>query len=491
MSKVVLNEVRRGAYLDSVALMRISQVVRCLEQIEEATLMMGTPANKEIMADAGILSEVGRAAGGSDLVIAVRAQNAPAAKAGLAAALAQLDAPALPHARGVGWRPRTLQSAAAALRGANVALISVPGEYAAAEARKAIRAGLHTMIFSDNVPIEAEAELKLEARDLGVLVMGPDCGTAIISGTPLAFANRVSRGTVGIVGASGTGIQEVACLIDRMGGGISHAIGTGGRDLNSAVGGITAQLAVDALARDHGTERIVLIAKPQGDDVARLVLDRLQSSAKPAVACFLGASRLDLPDNVRQAFTLKEAAFAAMGASPECAKPGAPRAKPGGILGLFAGGTLCAEAQVIFRDEGFPVASNAPVAGVPKSRSGPCLMLDLGSDEYTLGRPHPMIDPDMRNGLLKEALERDDLGVILLDLVIGHGAHPNPAAEIAAAVRAHRRENGPVVICSVTGTERDPQVLSRQENECRSVDIAVAPSNADAARWALAAARGG
>ena len=491
MNAVVVNEIRKGSYLDSVALMRISRTIGQLDQVEEATLMMGTPANLEIMAAAGLLSDAGVVAEGGDLVIAVRAENAAAAKAAVSAASAQLDAPAAHRENGEIWRPRTLRSAVSTLPGANVALISVPGAFAAAEARKAIRNGLHAMIFSDNVSIEDEVELKREAHGLGVLVMGPDCGTAIISGTPLAFANCVSRGPVGIVGASGTGIQEVACLIDRMGGGISHAIGVGGRDLKSEVGGITTLMAIDALARHRETERIVVIAKPPGTGVARAVLDRLCASAKPAIVCFLGTAEIDLPDNVRQVFTLKDAAAAAMDWSAEQAERVALPERVGGVLGFYAGGTLCAEAQVIFRDAGLPVTSNAPVAGASNGCEGSCVMLDLGDDEFTLGRPHPMIDPGVRDGPLQEALGRTDIGAVLVDVVIGRGAHPDPAAWLADSVLAHRRKSGPAVICAVTGTEKDPQVLSNQEAELRSAGILVAPSNADAARWALAVTRGG
>ena len=491
MTSIVLNEVRKGFYLDSVALMRISRTLGRLEQVDEATLMMGTWANKEIMAAAGILSDSGSMAGGGDLVIAVSAETAEAANAAMAQAAELLEGPGRRTSSGEAWKPRTLRSAMSEFHEANLALISVPGAFAAAEARKAIRNGLHAMIFSDNVSIEDEVELKREARNLGVLVMGPDCGTSIISGTPLAFGNRVSQGPVGIVGASGTGIQEVACLIDRMGGGITHAIGVGGRDLHAEVGGLTTQTAIDALIRDHGTARIVVIAKHPGDGIARVVLDRLQVSRKPAVLCFLGAADLKLKGNVQQVFTLKDAAAAALDGSFERADAVALPARAGGILGLYAGGSLCAEAQAIFRDEGLSVVSNAPIAGVSNARGGSCEILDLGDDKFTVGRPHPMIDPGVRDDPLREALGRKDLGAILIDVIIGYGSHPDPAGWLAETAMSHRQENGPAVICSVTGTEGDPQVLSRQESALRNAGIVVAPSNADAARWALSVTREG
>ena len=491
MNAVVANEVRKGFYLDSVALMRISRTIGRLEEVEEASLMMGTPANREIMSAAGLLAAEGADARGGDLVIAVRAANESSAMDALAAASEQLDSPSERAASCEAWRPRTLRSAASVLPGANVALISVPGAFAAAEARKAIRRGLHAMIFSDNVSIEDEVALKNEALGLGLLVMGPDCGTSIISGTPLAFANNVARGPIGVVGASGTGIQEVTCQIDRMGGGISHAIGVGGRDLKSEVGGVATLMAIDSLADDPETKCIVVISKPPGEDVAATVLERLRISEKPAVACFLGSAKLELPANVRQAFSLSEAAAAAMGRDFERSDGAELPARSGGIAGLYTGGTLCAEAQVILRDAGLPVSSNAPVANVAESREGSCLLLDLGDDEFTRGRPHPMIDPGVRDESLIEALSRNDIGIVLVDVVIGQGAHSDPASRLSETVRAHGRANGPAIVCAVTGTELDPQVLSDQESKLRSAGIVVAPSNADAVRWALASLRRG
>lgn len=494
MSAVVINQVRKGFYMDSVALMRLSRAVAAAEGVEEAALMMGTPANRAILVDAGLLAEAGAKAGGGDLIIGIRAASEAAARAALAEAEAQLDKPAQRSGDAEVWRPRTLRSAVAAMPDANLALISVPGDFAAAEARKAIRRGLHAMIFSDNVTLSDEVALKREARELGCLVMGPDCGTAILAGTPLAFANEVPRGPIGIIGASGTGIQEVTCLIGNMGGGISHAIGVGGRDLKAEVGGLSTLTAIDALTEDPGTERIVLIAKPPADAVARAVLDRLGECGKPSVVCFMGAAPMQVPGSVRQVFTLKDAALAALDREDQEAAESRAEQRAGSILGLFSGGTLCAEAQVILRDAGLSVRSNAPVAGVleiSQADDPGHVILDLGDDDYTRGRPHPMIDPAVRDQPMIEALERTDLAVLLVDVVIGYGAHADPAGHLAALVTAHRTEGGPAIIASVTGTEADPQRRSAQAAKLEAAGIAVAPSNADAARWALAAAGGG
>ena len=252
---------------------------------------------------------------------------------------------------------------------ASLALISVPGDFAVAQARKAIRHGLDVMIFSDNVALSEEAALKREARELGRLVMGPDCGTAIINGVPLAFANCVNRGNIGLIGASGTGMQEISCLIDRYGGGISHAIGVGGRDLNATVGAISTLMALDALIADTTTEKIVLVSKPPPKDVAARVLERIGQSNKPAIICFIGADEMAMPANATQVATLKAAASSATGRANDETTPLDPAVKVPPtkrlIKGLFSGGTLCAEAQVLLRSAGESVCSNAPIPGVP------------------------------------------------------------------------------------------------------------------------------
>ncbi|HEX6981022.1 MAG TPA: acyl-CoA synthetase FdrA [Alphaproteobacteria bacterium] len=495
MSGTVLNEVRKGFYLDSVALMRLSRRIAGMPGIVEAALMMGTPSNKRILQDAGLLSDTGAAANGNDLVIGIKAHSDEAARAALAEAISQLEMPRRSAAEQTTWRPRTIRAAVKAMPDANVALISVPGDFAAAEARKALRRGLHVMIFSDNVAVEQERALKEEARSLGRLVMGPDCGTAIINGVPLAFANRVPRGDIGIVGASGTGIQEVTSLIAAAGGGISHAIGVGGRDLSQAVGGITTLMAIDALDSDPATRRIVLISKPPHPDVARTVLARVARSTKPFTVCFIGAKDADLPPNAHFAATLKAAAEDALGgraigADASLSVPAYAR-RAGIVVGLYSGGTLCAEAQLVLARHGRKVASNAPVPGShPLSGAGDGIdrIVDLGADEFTRGRPHPMIDPSVRDDMLRETLKDRRVGAVLIDVVIGFGAHPDPAGHLASIV-ADASRDGPPIIGSVTGTEDDPQVRSRQIATLERAGVIVAPSNAQAAELALAACR--
>jgi FdrA protein len=484
---VVLNEVRRATYLDSIVLMRISRQVAALPGVEEAGLIIGTPANKEILRDAGILGPEGARAEPSDLILALRASDARAGAAALANARALIDQPVVSGGAATLESARTIRAAVQRLPAANLALISVPGDFAIAEARKALELGLHVMIFSDNVPIADEAALKRDARERGVFVMGPDCGTAIIAGVPLGFANVVPRGDIGIIGASGTGIQEVSCLIARAGRGVSHAIGTGGRDLKAEVGAITTLMAIDALDADDATAHIVLISKPPAASVIGTVLDRVARSPKPFTICFLGAEELELPANARAATTLREAAEIVLGARPAPVQPRLrllDRQKT--VRGLFAGGTLCSETQIIFRRAGLPVASNVPVPGAAAANGqGGHVMIDLGDDAFTRGRPHPMFEPGVRDAPLAQALSDASVGAILLDVVLGYGGHADPAGHLAAFLAG--REHGAPIVASVTGTDADPQPRDAQVRKLTEAGVIVADSNADATEAVIAA----
>ena len=492
MTGVVVNEVRRGFYLDSVALMRLSRRLAGMAGVEEAALMMGTPANRRIMSDAGLLGPECAPTKGGDLIIGIRATSAAAAQAACMEAARLLDRPAAAGDDSPSWRPRSIRAAIRAMPDANLALISVPGAFAAAEARKALRRGLHVMVFSDNVPVEDEVALKQEARARGLLVMGPDCGTAILGGVPLAFANKVPRGDIAIVGASGSGIQEVSCLIARGGGGISQAIGVGGRDLSQAVGGITTLMALEALEADPETRHIVIVSKPPAPAVAVRIAQFIGASRKSFTVCFIGAEVPALPANARPAATLKQAAEASLGGKPlgGGGEPAPAIALPGGrrwVRGLFSGGLLAAEAQVIFHGGDEAVSSNVPIPGAARLADGGAghRMIDLGSDEYTIGRPHPMIDPSVRDDALHAALADPSVGIVIVDMVLGFGAHDDPAGHIVRSLHG-RTKDLPVIIASVTGTDEDPQGRMHQVATLREAGIRVAPSNADAASFALA-----
>ncbi|NKB21446.1 MAG: acyl-CoA synthetase FdrA [Alphaproteobacteria bacterium] len=485
-----LNKVFQGFYKDSVALMRLSRDLAEMAGVNEAALMMGSPSNKQILKDAGLLADDGAAAEGGDLILAVRAIDASAAQNAANAIEPQIKSQTRTTTGDTVWQPQTIRAAAKANPDANLALISVPGEFAAAEARKAISRGLHVMMFSDNVSIEDEISLKTQALEQNVLMMGPDCGTAILEGVPLAFANNVTRGDVGIVGASGTGIQEVTSLISNNGGGISHAIGVGGRDLKDEIGGISTLMGIDRLDDDAETKHIVLISKPPGKDVLPRVMKRIKQSPKPFTVCFIGATDLNLPANATAARTLKDAAQTALGGKEFEEKISSNTSSLGGrtkIRGLYSGGTLAAETQVILLDAGLEVASNAAVPGAKNlTDDGDAhQIIDLGDDQFTQGRPHPMIDPEIRKEPLADALADNNVGVILIDIVIGYGAHPDLAGQLADMLSGMQGENDPIIIASVTGTEQDPQVRSSQISALQAAGIHVAGSNADAAIAAL------
>jgi FdrA protein len=493
MKNVVVNLIKMGFFLDSVALMRFSRTIAGLEGVEEAALMMGTPSNREIMKDAGILATEGESASGSDLIIGIRAVNQDAADKALEESVSLLDRSNVARGEGETWRPRTIAAAVQSVPNSNFALISVAGEYAAAEARKALHQGLSVMIFSDNVPLSEEVELKNEALELGLLVMGPDCGTAIIDGVPLAFANSVNPGDIGIIGASGTGIQEISCLISRGGGGISQAIGVGGRDLKEEVGGISTLMALDALEEDAKTRHIVLVSKPPAPTVVEKIMQKVRASSKSFTVCFLGVSELELPDNAQLAPTLKAAAQSALGGKSisESFDPAQAALRPpnGGseVVGLFSGGTLCAEAQFVFCDIGEKVCSNVAIPGASQlgKNSEGHRFIDLGDDEHTCGRPHPMIDPAVRDDVIGRTLENPRVGVVLLDVVLGYGAYEDPAGHLASSLGS-LKAGGPVVIASVTGTDADIQDRSAQVKLLEEAGVLVAPSNTDAALLALA-----
>ncbi len=491
-----VNRVRRAFYLDSVALMRLSQRLSDLPEVETAALMIGTPSNKQILAKAGLLAADGEDATPGDLIIALRAASGGAGEAALSEAEALLDDPSTKGGGAVDWQPRTLIAAADCLTGTGLALISVPGEFATAEARQALAKNLHVMVFSDNVSIEDEQALKREACERGLLLMGPDCGTALIAGTPLAFANQIPEGDIGIVSASGTGLQEVSSLIARGGRGVSHGIGVGSRDLGDAIEGVMTLAAIDALDQDPRTRHIVLLSKPPGAAVAQRVLDRVAKSAKPFTVCFLGVAGVDGPANARLVETLTAAAEDALGGAAigiaeavrrdteRCA--GTLGKERCWVHGLYSGGTLCAEAQIVLQAAGEEVCSNVPVPGAAILDDGVAVhrLVDLGADEYTVGRPHPMIEPKVRQEPLTKSLADPEVAVVLLDVVIGHGAHPDPTGAVVE-VLAGTGGDKPAVVASVCGTEGDPQVLSVQARILEEAGVIVAPSNARAAEIAL------
>jgi len=506
-------KILRNLYRDSVSLMQVSAMLAKLPGLEQASAIMASANNVSLLKEAGLLTGTVEACA-NDLLIALQGADdaLDAAMAAAESALNQNPPPVTGNGKSFGMAPRSIEMGLGNMVGANLALISTPGEYAAAEALKALSLGLNVMLFSDNVELKDEIALKRYAQAHDLIVMGPDCGTAIINGIPLAFANVVRRGAIGVVAASGTGLQQVTCLINRWGKGISQAIGTGGHDLHREVGGISMLQGLKALATDQSTSVIVLISKPPSPEVAERVLEVAGKAGKPVVVNFLGAD----PDGIRRpnvfaARTLEDAAAAAValadGRRPDedrserqpFARP--PRLAHGQryLRGLYSGGTFCYEASLLLKKSLGQVYSNTPVD--PGDRlddvwtSKGHTVIDLGDDLFTRGRPHPMIDHRLRNErILKEAGD-PDVAVILLDVVLGYGSHPDPASEMVPVIQkakdlADKEGRHLVVVGFVCGTSLDPQDLAMQEAALREAGITLAESNAQAVRLAAAVALG-
>jgi FdrA protein len=488
---IVRGEVWRSFYQDSMVLMHVAQQLRGLPGVREAAALMGTPANQELLASAGLGIPESKDAAPGDLVLAVAAESEAAAVAALAAARRLIEE--RKRAREAGGRalPRTLDSALRVLPDANLAAISVPGPYAALEATTALRRGLHVFLFSDNVSLEDEVRLKQLALRKRLFCMGPDCGTAYLSGIGLGFANVIPRGRIGCVAASGTGLQAVAAHLAALGEGLSHGIGVGGRDLSAEVGGAMTTFALEALAADPATEVVVVISKVPAPGVMPTLESAVRAIRKPVVVCCLGAGARTGPGT--WVATLDEAAEAAAAVANDrpwtrraFSDPGAVRARLAtvgagragrGLLGLYSGGTLAQEASLVIE----------PLVG-------PQRIVDLGADEFTRGRPHPMLDPSLRDARVREAAGSSEVGVILLDVVLGRAAHPDPARSLSAAIRearalAERDRRSLAVVASVVGTAGDPQGLHGQIGMLEAAGVTVLPSNAQAARFAALALR--
>ncbi len=508
-------ELRRSAYYDSIVLMQLRASLAALPNVVDAGVMMGTPADLELLAQSDLLSpevdapEV-RDIRPDDLIITVKALD----EASASAALAQVDA-LLTRRRSAlqqDYRPQSLETAATQLPDASWVLVSVAGRYAAGVARAALDLGKHVFLFSDNVSIEDEISLKELASARGLLVMGPDCGTAIINGIGLGFANGVRRGPIGVVAAAGTGLQHVTARIHQLGGGLTHGIGTGGHDLTEQVGAVTFRQAIDVLARDPETRVITLVSKPPTPRVAEEMLALARLAPKPVVVNFIGrAASARQIDNLTFATGLDDAARLAVDLANLTPLPPSPVDRRGGVeggkfapgqrylRGLFSGGTLAYEAQYLLQDYLPRVWANAPldkgnrIPNVLTSREH--TIIDLGEDEFTVGRLHPMMDNELRIRRLDQEAADPETAVIMLDVVLGYGSHPDPASELAPAIakaRAAAQADGRYleIVVVVTGTDEDPQGLASQIEQLRNAGAWVDTKNEATIRYAGQLVRG-
>jgi len=515
VKRLVKLEVHKNAYYDSVTLMIISKELKKLAGVSQALVGMGTDLNRELARGSGLGAPGLDAVTANDFFVAADCRDEAAFNACVSKVeelLTRRD-----DSGQAAYCPPTLEGARKLDPALNMAVISVPGKYAADVAQSCLDRGIHVMLFSDNVTVEEEKALKEYAVARKLLLMGPDCGTAIVNRVPLAFANAVRGGNIGIAAASGTGAQEVSSLIDQLGGGVSQLLGTGGRDLKKEIGGLMMKQCLGALIRDPATEVIVLISKPPAREIADEILRIARDAGKPAVVCFIGGDAEHIRSfGLTAALSLEDAAHKAValsrGEQPEdflgfdmggeraeaLAAEIAGRFAPGQryVRGFYTGGTLCDEAMKLMLDRLGHIHSNIPLRPEDRlddARNGASVahtFLDFGDDAFTVGRPHPMIDPSLR----AERVARDGrdpaCAVIMTDCVIGYGSHPDPAGDLAAAIRTARagaEAEGRYLCCvaSVCGTEADPQSLFRTRKRLSDAGAAVLPSNAQAARFAL------
>jgi succinyl-CoA synthetase alpha subunit len=507
--------VKRDSYFDSVFLMLMSRELKTTPGVVDAIVAMGTEMNLDLLGSMGFAAEELAGAGPNDLLIAVDCADGPALERALEAAHKVLGKKKAPAGGGATLEPASLAAAVERVP-ANLAVISLPGAYAVREARKALELGLHVMLFSDNVSLDDEIALKALSREKGLLMMGPDCGTAIINGKPLCFANVVQRGPVGVVGASGTGIQEVTCLVDRFRSGISQAIGTGGRDLkNARVGGSTTLMAIEALAQDDDTNVIVVISKPPAKAQAAQVVAALETAGKPAVVHFIGLEpepahpgsvvtfATNLEETAGMAVALAEGRpyQRRMFTQPAAEIEAILERETRGILpaqtfirGYYTGGTLADEAWILLHQLTGAVHSNNQTdpAFVPPDphKSVGHTVVDLGDDMFTVGRPHPMIDPSTRTDRILAELDDAGIAVVIVDVVLGYGSHEDPAGALAPALaalkQAARARGGYLpVLASITGTQRDFQNFAAQKATLEAAGCVVLPSNYQASMLAV------
>ncbi len=508
---IVKGMIKTGEYFDSVTLMQIARDISGMSGVEDAAVVMGSRENKSILESSDMLLEMFQDTGDADLLIAVKAVDDATAEQAFET-VAELMTARRNRVDSAGdYQPKSLEGALQFMPDASLVMISVAGKFAGDVARDALEKGLHVMLFSDNISIETERALKEFGREKGLMVMGPDCGTAIINGTPLAFANVVNPGKIGMVAASGTGLQEISAIISNEGEGISQAIGTGGRDVKDAIGGIMFLEGIRALASDPDTKIISLVSKPPDDSVVTRISEVVKTVNKPVVATFLGQNAADIrnlgfhatdtleenalltvalargesPDSFKKTLADREKAIETQGR--EIAANISPDQKY--MRGLFSGGTLCDETQLIFRNFNMDIYGNAALDPqfnlVDSWKSFRHTVVDLGGDEFTVGRPHPMIDYSLRNRRILEEADDPETAVILLDVVLGFGSNMDPAGELIAPITeaialARKSRRHLAVVCSITGTPGDPQDKDQVAAQLEQAGAIVMPSNAAA-----------
>jgi succinyl-CoA synthetase alpha subunit len=494
--------VKKGSYHDSVVLMLLTNQISSIEGVKKVSIMMATPANKDIYRQSGLSTSELEEASANDMVVVADVDDDGLLDVIMEEVEAFFKKQSTSESDKKGAEAvRSWDKALGKLADANLAVISIPGAYAALEADRALDEGMNVFMFSDNVTLEDEIKLKKKAHEKGLAVMGPDCGTGIIQGVPIAFTNHVAPGPIGIIGASGTGIQELTTIIDRLGEGVKNAIGTGGRDLSTEVGGITMMDMIEAMEKDDTVKVLIIISKPPAKAVRDRISDRLSNFKKPVVTLFLGEKPEYHEENFYHAYTLDEAARLAVGlVRGQNIAEGSVEADSSSffaaeekktIKAYYSGGTLAGEAAMLIKD-----ALNLKVP--PQKAEGFMLktdghiVVDLGDDVYTQGKPHPMIDPAKRIECMQEAIDDESTGVILLDIMLGYGSHEDMAGALLPAIirlRDKAREEGRKLffVATVCGTRRDFQGYDKAVETLKEAGVIVCENNKLAVHTAIRA----
>ena len=496
----------KNRYIDSVSLMSLAAKVKKQEGVFEVVIAMATDMNKAIISQVGLSNSEVEQTSVNDLIIAVIAISEERVNEAFEHIEKQLSGGS--KSTSSSSTEKVYTSIDDVLEDGlkpDVAIFSIPGQYVAREAMQALKEGMDVMIFSDNMSIDEEVKLKQYAYDHQRLVMGPDCGTAVLSGVSLCFANEVRRGDIGIVAASGTGSQEVMVQIDRLGGGITDAIGTGGRDLSLAVQGLMMREGLRRLSESEQTKVIVCVSKPPAKEVKEMMIQTLKGIAKPSVICFLGNKEVIEDDgHLHYASSLSEAAYKAVRLSPSF-KGTLPAFEPLKLetqssghqhfVGLYCGGTLCYEALDQLSPLGVIKSNLKHDENSIHDISGQYhTLLDLGEDEFTNGRPHPMIEPSLRNDWIIKAAKTPSTRVLLLDFVLGYGAHPQAVEESLDALKEAfelTADRSFDVVAYVCATDKDKQGLHTSVSALESIGVHVVNSNLEACKKVANLMKGG
>ena len=494
--------VKKGNYHDSVVLMLLTNQISTIEGVKKVSIMMATPANKDIYRQSGLSTEELEGASANDMVVVADVDDEGILDVIMQEVEEFFKKQSTSESEKKGAESvKSWDKALKKLPDANLAVISIPGAYAALEADRALDEGMNVFMFSDNVTLEDEIKIKQKAHEKGLAVMGPDCGTGIIQAVPIAFTNNVTPGSIGIIGASGTGIQELTTIIDRLGEGVKNAIGTGGRDLSTEVGGITMMDMIEAMESDDSVKVLIIISKPPAKEVRDRISDRLSNFKKPVVTLFLGEKPEYHEENFYHAYTLDEAARLAVGlVRGEEIKEGTVDVDASKFFGAeekktikayYSGGTLAGEAAMLIKD-----ALNLKVP--PQKAEGFMLktdghiVVDLGDDVYTQGKPHPMIDPAKRIECMQDAIDDESTGVILLDIMLGYGSHADMAGALLPSIielrdKAQAEGRKLFFVATVCGTRRDFQNYDEAVGKLKEAGVIVCENNKLAVHTAIRA----